>query len=246
MNTEGQFVDRPLVADIIRKASILSGISIEDIRGPSRERYLVEIRSAIVWVARQYCTRPSARDRFSYTLIAKALNRLDHTTIINMHQKFQSYAKRNPKFRAFADSLKEAMGNPFDNVDYQLDQFRKKLDDIESERVEKKKLAAQARKMLAHQQKMTKRDENMLRRQLEALKAKQRLEQDRNDDISECHSMPKNNFMPNALDDVDGGHIAMASIALGSRKLLKAILKEGRHDFYIPSKTTIKQKIIIG
>jgi len=227
MNTEDEFVARPLVADIISKASILSGISIEDIRSPSRVKHLVEIRSAIVWVARQYCTKLSGQDRFSYPRLARALNREDHTTIMNMLTKFKSYAMRNPELRAFAASLKEAADNPSDNIDYQLNQLREKLDDIESERAEKKKLAAEGRRMLAHQQKVAKRNENMLRRQQKALKAKQRLEQDRNDDITKCHSMPKNNFMPDAPDDADGSHIAMVSIALGSRKLLKALVREG-------------------
>jgi chromosomal replication initiation ATPase DnaA len=71
----------------------------DDITGPSRERWLVQARSAIVWALRQ------GPQPFSYPRIGKLLGGRDNSTCRNLHSIARRLRLTNPGFRAASDQL---------------------------------------------------------------------------------------------------------------------------------------------
>lgn len=85
------------VLNLIRRASMISGIAVADIIGPCRAMHLVRIRSAIVHVARHVTNH-------SYPMIAQLMNR-DHSTIITAERRALQLIERDPAFSAFCHRL---------------------------------------------------------------------------------------------------------------------------------------------
>jgi hypothetical protein len=66
------------------------GLSVDEIKGPRRNQYIVDARAVVVRVLR---TRNRAR--WSFPKLGRAMNR-DHTTIVSLDKTFDYRAKRNP------------------------------------------------------------------------------------------------------------------------------------------------------
>lgn len=88
---------RARVADIVAIASRMSGVPVSVIMGRSRLAPISRLRQAIFVVAR--------RCNHSYPQIARAMNRLDHATIIYGVQRAQAHAERDDEYAAFIDAL---------------------------------------------------------------------------------------------------------------------------------------------
>lgn len=80
------------IADIITLAAEIWGVPESVITGPSRTREHVSIRGAVVAVA---CDQKA---RYSYPSIGRWLGGRDHSTILNLHRRFDTYFEFYPDF----------------------------------------------------------------------------------------------------------------------------------------------------
>lgn len=247
---------RPLVSEIITKASLLSNISLKEIRSSSRKRENCHVRSAIIWVARQYVVKDGAQDRFSYPNLARMLGKEDHTTIIHAHNMFDEYCQINPELLAFAEKLKMYVEKDFSELHEELERMRSELREIEEARMsaeaERKARIAYEATLRAEQQealrlqRIAKNKEERERAKAERMRLKKKAqERKRRERIPEFDGLDKNNFLPEENDEIDGSHEMMLDMAEGSRKLLAAIIREHRN-VYNPSKSPSIASNLIG
>lgn len=89
---------RARIADIVAGAAMMARVEPADIIGPSRFRRLVELRVAVVKVAREH--------GHSYPAIARALKR-DHSTITHYVPNWIMYEKRSPWLPLFVADLRD-------------------------------------------------------------------------------------------------------------------------------------------
>lgn len=263
MSKQPEFVTRPLVSDIITKASMLSGMTVKEIRTPSRRRDACHIRSAIIWVARHYIVKEGAQDRFSYPNLAKMLNRDNHTTVRHAHLMFDKYCQTNPELLPFAQKLKRFAEQDYSSLHDELANMRTELERIERSReiAEAERIKALAERKareayeatLKAEQREAARRARIAKSQAEREKAKQEHRRivrekrlrDRRAMMPEQTGKDKNNFLPEEDDEIDGSHEMMLDMAEGSRKLLNAIIREHRN-VYNPSKSPSNAKNLIG
>ena len=104
---------RALIADIITHASRLSGVSAQDIRGPSRLRHVARVRQAVCLIAREQMRHDEDRKfyAYSYPQIGAVLGDRDHSTIIHGCKAAANIATRDPVFAAFIVELRNAAAN---------------------------------------------------------------------------------------------------------------------------------------
>jgi chromosomal replication initiator protein len=82
---------RPITPElVIQAASELSGFSVEELKGPSRSRPLVQARQTAMYVLRQLTDH-------SYPAIAEAFGGRDHTTVIHAVKKIESLMPERAK-----------------------------------------------------------------------------------------------------------------------------------------------------
>lgn len=82
---------RPITPDlVIETASELSGFSVEELKGPSRSRPLVQARQTAMYVLRQLTDH-------SYPAIAEAFGGRDHTTVIHAVRKIENLMPERAK-----------------------------------------------------------------------------------------------------------------------------------------------------
>jgi len=198
---------QPFVSEIIENASRLSGIPVAMIKGTSRAAYLVRIRAAIIHTARSYVSARNNPTRFSYPLIARALGDRDHTTMIHAQDCFQIYCESDSAFAAFADRLQEMCDNPGlcvvleGALVWPSEKIRAKYAPPPRTR---RQIGAELRQQAARDARVRAAHAVFMRRTVK----------------------DKNDFSPSCGEEVDGAHLANASIARGSRRLLAAILRE--------------------
>lgn len=72
----------PAVREIVQTVSLISGVSVEDLRGPSRKTGIVTARHVCVWLARSFTHR-------GWKAIASELGGRDHTTAINSFKRVE-------------------------------------------------------------------------------------------------------------------------------------------------------------
>lgn len=85
---------RPSFAAILQATSDLTGVSVDVLKGDSRNRAVVHARAAAVVVARSYVDSGN-HDRFSYPILAKTLGK-DHSTLVYHVHQFSEYCRRDP------------------------------------------------------------------------------------------------------------------------------------------------------
>lgn len=91
---------RARVADIVTVASRLTGLSVEDIMGPTRFRPIILVRHAVYFVARE--------QGYSFPQIGARLNR-DHSSVIHGRNVAQGRAERDPDYASFLWELAKAV-----------------------------------------------------------------------------------------------------------------------------------------
>jgi len=84
------------VADIVAIASDITGYRAEAITGRSRKRFIVRVRQAVYFVARE--------QGHSYPDIGRRLGR-DHSTVITGRETAINFMGRSPKFARLVDAL---------------------------------------------------------------------------------------------------------------------------------------------
>lgn len=88
--------DRPLVAEIARKASAISHVRLNELMGAGRTRDIARIRFAIYLAARRW--------GWSTPQIGRVLNR-DHTTVLDGSLRAEAIAAEDPAYAAFIEEL---------------------------------------------------------------------------------------------------------------------------------------------
>lgn len=87
------------VGAILHAAELVSDFSVETITSPSRLNGVVRVRQAICWIARNYGTA-------SYPMIASAIGRKDHTTIIYATRQCANIMVRDVEYAAMVESIR--------------------------------------------------------------------------------------------------------------------------------------------
>lgn len=90
----------PMMADILRQASFLFGISEKDIKGQSRSNVYTRPRMAVSFLCKDLTGR-------SWNEIGKFLGGRDHSTIINAYRRCQDIMKRDPIYRAMVRRIRK-------------------------------------------------------------------------------------------------------------------------------------------
>jgi hypothetical protein len=112
---------RSRIADIIHHASQLSGVSVELILGPARREPVVRVRHAICVIAREQTIRHGdlIQRAYSYPMMAHALKRHDHSTIISACKRAQGLIEHDPAYAAFVDELRAVVdgSKPFVGIE---------------------------------------------------------------------------------------------------------------------------------
>ncbi len=217
-------VIKPLIADIVKVASWMSGISVETILGPSRKRSVGRVRAAAIYVARQYSEGRYCDQRYSFTVIAKIFNR-DHSSILHAFDSFDAYCTQTPGLREFADELKQNIEAIPGNVDEYIAKTKPQAKQGPAQKDERG--AEHAAKQCYLQTAAERRKEHNWIKTGQWPRARgEMLARAEHDAIPEYAGRAKNNFRPIYREDMDGGHRAQARVAEGSRLLLEAILQE--------------------
>jgi len=96
---------RPITIDlVIQEASALSGFSVEELRGQSRSRPLVQARQVAMYVLRQLTDH-------SYPTIAAAFGGRDHTTVIHAVKKIEGLMPERAKVYHEVEALTRRLTN---------------------------------------------------------------------------------------------------------------------------------------
>ena len=89
-------VKRVTVRNLITAACGMTKFTAEQIRGPQRQKPLVNVRFAISYIA--------SRRGFSYPQIGKVMNR-DHSTILHGRRQAEYLYAKRPAFKMLVDEL---------------------------------------------------------------------------------------------------------------------------------------------
>lgn len=94
---------------IVRIAARLTGESVETLTGKDRRAEIVRLRAAITIVCRRYWEREGRKgvSRWSYPAIGRALGGRDHSTIINVADKWPIYTRYQPWLAELADLIED-------------------------------------------------------------------------------------------------------------------------------------------
>ena len=103
--------ERITISDVIRAASLASGLGADELRSPGRNARLATWRQAAMAVARKRA-RLVTGDPVSYPLIGKAFGRRDHTTVMHAVRKaerpdadWQRYCMSSIEARLFPEGV---------------------------------------------------------------------------------------------------------------------------------------------
>lgn len=93
-------VQSPFVSDVLKRVAATMHITVEDLRGPSRQPHFVDARAIAVKLFRD-------RERpISFPQIATLIGRKDHTSPIHLYNTFDIRAKQRPYLNALLESLR--------------------------------------------------------------------------------------------------------------------------------------------
>lgn len=82
---------RPFIADIIRHTANVFGVTIDEIKGRSRRRYILRARQAAVFLAFELSGQSSPA-------IGRSFGGRDHSTILHTCKVVPEFAKREERF----------------------------------------------------------------------------------------------------------------------------------------------------
>jgi hypothetical protein len=85
-------------------------VAVNELTCPRRYRRLVRHRAAFVWIARNGLREPMVKtpERFvpaSFTVLAEALGRTDHSTAVHLLSRAEDFRLRDEEFRSKTDRL---------------------------------------------------------------------------------------------------------------------------------------------
>lgn len=89
-----------MIADIIAHTARLTGVSIDEIKGPRRNREFVRSRMIVCYLAREITGK-------SFPEIGRMLGGRDHSTIIHGRAECINIMQRDPLFRAIVRQVRK-------------------------------------------------------------------------------------------------------------------------------------------
>lgn len=88
-------------AQVLSYTAKIFNLNVDDITGRRQFQLLVEARCVVTIILRQR--------KFSYPQIGRVLGGRDHSTIINLHQKFERWSDANPAMHGAVHKIQEAL-----------------------------------------------------------------------------------------------------------------------------------------
>jgi hypothetical protein len=102
------FPPRLTMRSLIEAAAIVTGVPAEEITSRTKTDRLVRVRAVIAQVANQERLKAGTRtvSRWTMPRIAKALGYTDHTTVLNLLEKWERYCRIDPTLPEKAERTK--------------------------------------------------------------------------------------------------------------------------------------------
>jgi hypothetical protein len=98
---------------LIEAAAVVTGVPVEAITARNNTNRIVHIRACIVRIAnKERLSIPNHISRWTLPRIAKALGYRDHSTVLNLIEKWEAHCRSNPELPEIAEAIERLARNP--------------------------------------------------------------------------------------------------------------------------------------